>query len=67
MIILYSTGCPKCKILKKLLENSSIEYVENNNEKEMESLGLNSLPAIKLEDNRVLNYQESVKYIKEGR
>ena len=29
-IILYSTGCPKCKILKKKLEDKNIDYVESD-------------------------------------
>lgn len=29
-ITLYSTGCPKCKVLKKKLEEKGIKYTENN-------------------------------------
>ena len=39
-IILYSTGCPKCEVLKKKLKTKNIEYVENNNVEDMESLGI---------------------------
>ena len=28
MIVLYSTGCPKCKVLKEKLKSSNIQYVE---------------------------------------
>lgn len=31
MIILYSTECPNCNVLKMKLDNSNIEYnIENN-------------------------------------
>ena len=26
MVTLYSTGCPKCTVLRKKLENSSIDF-----------------------------------------
>lgn len=31
-IILYSTGCPRCKILKKKLEAKEINYILEENE-----------------------------------
>ena len=45
-IILYSTGCPKCEILKKKLVAKNIEFVENNDVAEMQNLGMMSAPAL---------------------
>lgn len=28
MVVVYSTGCPKCQILKKKLEEKDIEFTE---------------------------------------
>lgn len=48
MIVLYSTDCPKCKVLKKKLEEKGIAYQENNSVKEMLSLGINQVPVLKV-------------------
>ena len=63
MIIFYSTDCPKCKILKKILMTNNITFNENNNIDEMVSLGIEQVPIIKLEDNTLLDYNEALKWI----
>lgn len=56
MITLYSTGCPKCKILKQKLDQYNIQFVENNDIDEMTSLGIEEVPVIKLEGGTLLNF-----------
>ena len=34
-VILYSTGCPKCRVLKTKLDKKNINYIENNDVEEM--------------------------------
>lgn len=48
-IILYSTGCPKCKVLKKKLDSKDISYVENNDTNEMQSLGITQVPVLSVD------------------
>lgn len=48
-IILYSTGCPKCKVLKKKLDSKDISYVENNDINEMQSLGITQVPVLSVD------------------
>lgn len=48
MIVLYSTDCPKCKVLKKKLEEKGIAYQGNNSVEEMLSLGINQVPVLKV-------------------
>ena len=45
-IILFSTGCPKCKVLKSKLEEKNIEFVENNSVDEMAGLGITQVPVL---------------------
>lgn len=45
-IVLYSTGCPKCKVLKKKLEEKHIKYNEVTSVSEMLSLGLSQVPVL---------------------
>lgn len=69
MIMLFSTGCPKCSILKKKLEQKGIMYQENNSVEEMLELGITQVPVLKVgnsllefvDANDWVNKQESAK------
>lgn len=61
-IILYSTGCPKCEVLKKKLKAKNIEYVENNNVEDMESLGIDQVPVLSVEGN-LMSFAEANNWI----
>ena len=61
-IILFTTDCPKCKVLKKKLIEKSIEFVENHSIEDMENLGILQVPVLKIED-RLYNFAEAVKWI----
>lgn len=61
-IILYSTGCPKCNILKKKLAEKSIPYIENNNVEEMTSLGIDYIPVL-LVNGKMLQFKEANDWI----
>ena len=56
MIILFSTGCPRCKILEKKMEDNNISYTKNDNIEEMLSLGIEEVPVVKLENGQLLNF-----------
>lgn len=45
-IILYSTGCPKCKILKAKLSAKNIPHTENNSIQDMMALGIETVPVL---------------------
>lgn len=64
MVVLYSTGCPNCNILKRQLDNSNIEYKINSNTKEMIELGITDVPVLGVEG-RLLNKKEATIWIKE--
>lgn len=63
MIKVLSTGCPNCRILKKKLEENNINHTEINNVNEILSYGVDKVPAIVLEDNTILSYQEALKWV----
>ena len=46
MVILYSNGCPKCRILKKKLDAKSIQYKEENSVDVMLQHGITQVPAL---------------------
>lgn len=64
-VIVYSTGCPKCELLKKLLQDSKIVFSEVTDIVEMLSLGFDEVPMLKY-DGKIFDYTEAVKAIKNG-
>ena len=61
-VILYSTGCPKCKVLKSKLDSKGIKYDVVDDVDEMLRLGMTTVPCLGV-DGKVLNFKESVDYI----
>ena len=61
-LILYTTGCPKCEVLKKKLEAKNIEYVENNNVEDMVSLGIDQVPVLSVDGN-LMGFAEANNWI----
>ena len=45
-LILYSNGCPKCRVIKSKLEAKKITFTENNNVEELIPMGIRSLPIL---------------------
>lgn len=63
-IILYSTNCPKCKILEKKLTEKNIKFTKNNNVIEMTELGIDQVPILSIEG-KLLSFVEANKWINE--
>ena len=62
MITLYSTGCPKCKVLIMKLNKKGVQYVINNNVDEMLEKGLLSAPYLEV-DGTMYNFTEANTWI----
>lgn len=63
-IILYSTGCPKCNILKKKLADAHMEYSVVEDVDVMLSKGLKDVPWLEVDGN-LMNFVDSSKWINE--
>ena len=63
-VIFYSTHCPKCNVLKAKLDEKNIEYIENNDVKEMISKGWLSAPVLEV-DGAALMFKEAVNWVNE--
>lgn len=61
-IILYSTGCPKCKVLEKKLNDNGINYDVNSNVEEMTALGITQVPVLKVND-ELLQFKQAVDWV----
>jgi glutaredoxin-related protein len=64
MVILYSTHCPRCNVLKEKLENKDIEFTEVNDVDEMLKLNIMSAPMLKVNDD-LLNFKRANDWINE--
>ena len=63
-IVLYSTGCPKCSILKKKLEEKQIPYDTVTDIKEMLALGINEVPVLSV-NGELMSFPNAVKWVNE--
>lgn len=61
-IILYSTGCPKCNILTKKLDEKHLNYKTIDDEKLMLEKGLTEVPWLEVEGN-MMNFSTAVKWV----
>lgn len=64
-MVLYSTHCPKCKVLAKKLNDLGIDYVEENNIETMQLLGITEVPMLEV-DEKLLDFAEAVKLVNKG-
>lgn len=62
-IILYTTHCPKCKILTKKLKEKNIPYTENADVEEMQRIGLQTVPYLSVND-ELLSFTDAVKWVR---
>jgi len=63
-VILYSTGCPKCNVLKKKLSEKDITYEEFTSVDDMLSMGIKEVPMLGVGE-KLMSFKESVDWIKE--
>lgn len=48
-VILYSTGCPVCRMLKAALDNKHIVYEVESDEQKMKDMGFTSVPMLEVD------------------
>lgn len=63
-VILYSTGCPKCNVLKKKLNDKNINFTENNDIGTMTSLGIEQVPVLSI-DGKLMDFTQANTWINE--
>lgn len=68
-VTLYSTGCPKCNVLKKKLEAANVNYTEVTDTDKVtqicNSTGFDSVPIIAIEDGHILDFNRAIAWIKQ--
>ena len=61
-LILYSTGCPKCTVLAKKLDNKGLPYTVNSDIGEMLSMGIRNAPVLSV-DGRLMEFVAASRWI----
>lgn len=61
-MVLYSTHCPKCKILEKRLKEKNIQYEEVNDVDVMILKGIQSAPVLEIGE-KLLDFKSANNYI----
>lgn len=63
MTILYSTGCPKCKVLIKKLESAKIEYTIIDDRQAMIDKGFATVPMLEVNNGTIMDFKSAVDWI----
>lgn len=61
-VILYSTGCPRCDVLKNKLNAKSISYNTNNSVDEMIKMGISDIPVLSV-NGVLMKFKEAVDWV----
>ncbi len=61
-IILYSTGCPRCNVLKSKLSDKEIAYIEITSVEEMKTLGITEVPILSIKG-QMLDFKSAVEWV----
>ena len=64
MIILYTTHCPKCKVLETKLNQKKLSYTIVDNVDEITGMGIMSVPVLQVNDD-LFSFIEANKWINE--
>lgn len=63
-VILWSTHCPRCKVLELKLKQKNIEFEENNDVEAMTAKGFKEAPKLELADGTVMDFKAAVDWLK---
>lgn len=63
-IIFYTTGCPKCSVLKNKLDAANISYKINTDVDLMIEKNIKNAPALEI-DGTIYSYKEAIHFINE--
>ena len=59
MITFYSTGCPRCKMLKQRLDSENIPYTVVNDIQAMKDRGIQTVPVLEVAG-KLYNFSEAI-------
>lgn len=63
MCVLYSTNCPKCKILERKLLEKDIDYQKETDVDKMLALGISTAPMLEVDDKGMMDFSDALKWL----
>ena len=61
-MIIYSSDCPKCIVLKKKLEQKNITFTECNDFQKLLDANIKTLPVLEVDD-KLLTFNDAINYV----
>lgn len=62
-VTLYTTHCPKCRVIEKKLAQAGVEYIEVSDVQEMTKLGFRSAPMLDV-DGKIMDFMDANRWLK---
>ena len=62
MITLYTTHCPRCKVLKAKLDSENIDYEVVEGEEAIREKGFVTIPLLEVDD-KVMTFAEAMQWV----
>ena len=62
-VVLYTTHCPKCKVLALKLKQKNVEFEEEENVDKMIAMGLKNAPALQVDEGDLMDFAAAVKWV----
>ena len=63
-ITMYSSGCPRCKTLKKKLDDAGIQYETFTDVQKMIDMGFTDVPVLEVDGQR-MQFSDAIKWVRE--
>ena len=61
-VILYSNGCPKCKVIKMKLEEKAVNFIETSDEQKVASMGYQTFPILQVNET-IMDFKDANDWI----
>lgn len=61
-MVLYTTGCPRCEMLEKLLNDKGVKYEVCTDKNVMVGKGFETVPMLEV-DGKAMNYKDAVRWV----
>ena len=62
MLVLYTNGCPRCKVLEMKLGNARVEFVKCEDIQELINKGFKTAPMLEV-DGQLFDFNAAIDYI----
>lgn len=61
-ITLFTTHCPKCRVLRAKLDSANVKYNIVEDIEAMQQLGIDEVPCLRINDD-IINFSEAINWV----